>query len=107
MELPPGARGDGSVDRPCFGITKLPGCSPWETGLGAAKHVFFWCEISSKCQKKFGALTPTKAFLEKFEKISQKSKLFGLVSLDLEHHQTAAGLEKSFFLNFKDCSFLQ
>lgn len=97
MELPPGARGDGSVGRPCFGITKLPGCSPWETGLGAAKYVFFWCEISSKCQKKFGALTPTKVFLENFEKIRQKSKLFGLVLPDLEHHQIAAGLEKKIY----------
>jgi hypothetical protein len=100
VELPPGARGDGSVGWPWFGITKVPGCSPWETGLGAAKQVFFWCEISSKCQMKFGALTPTKAFLEKFEKISHKSKLFGLLSPDLEHHQSAAGLEISFLLNF-------
>ncbi len=100
MELSPGARGDGSVGWPWFGITKVPGCSPWETGLRAAKHVFFWFEISSKCQKKFGALTPTKAFLENFEKISQKSKLFGLLSPDLEHHQTAEGLEKSCLLNF-------
>jgi hypothetical protein len=47
--------------------------------------------------KEIWGSNPYKGF---FGKISQKSKLFGLVLPDLEHHQIAAGLEKTFLLNF-------